>query len=147
MNDKQIFRTGISWWLVGFVGVVLGGTSILAAKDGAWVAVLINTPILLWFVHTLMNTYYTIENETLTITCGVFPKLRIPIREIIHIKETNNPLSSPAFSMDRLEIKYEKRKFVLISPKQKDAFIEILLRVHPKIEVKRKRSSTKITPP
>jgi hypothetical protein len=147
MNTKHIFRTGISWWLVGFVLLVLGATSILAAKDGAWLAVVINTPILLWFVHTLMNTYYTIEKETLTITCGVFPKLRIPIQEIIHVKETNNPFSSPAFSMDRLEIKYGKRKFVLISPKQKEAFINELLSAYPQIEVKRKRSSTKITPP
>lgn len=145
MQNK--FRSGISWWLAGFVIIVLGGASLLTLKDGTWIGFAINTPILIWFVHMLLNTYYTIEAETLIITCGIFSKLRIPIKDIHHIKETSNPLSSPALSMDRLEIKYEKRKFVLISPKHKNDFIDAMLAKNPQIEVKRSKKSSKITAP
>lgn len=137
MNNS--FRSGISWWLAGFVIFVLGGTSLLTLKEGTWVGFVINTPILIWFIHMLLNTYYTIEAETLIITCGIFPKLRIPIKDIHHIKETWNPLSSPALSMDRLEIKYAQRKFVLISPKHKNDFIDAMLTKNSQIEVKRSK--------
>lgn len=136
---NKSFRSGISWWLAGFVIVVLGGTSLLTLKEGTWVGFAINTPILIWFVHMLLNTYYSIEEETLLITCGIFKKLRIHIKDIHHIKETRNPLSSPALSMDRLEIKYGLRKFVLISPKHKNDFIDAMLAKNPQIEVKRNK--------
>ena len=145
MNKR--FRSGISWWLVGYVLVVLIGTTLLTLKEGTWVGFAINMPILVWFVHMLMNTYYTVEAKTLEITCGIFKKIRISIKDILHVKETRNPFSSPALSMDRLEIKYADRKFVLISPKEKNDFINTLLEKNPEIIIKRSKSLTKVAAP
>lgn len=47
-------------------------------------------------------------------------------------------MSSPAISLDRLEIVDHEHRPVLISPQQKEAFIEEIHRINPKITIKRK---------
>ena len=61
--------------------------------------------------------------------------MTIRIDQIRRITETNNPLSAPATSLDRLAISYNNGDTVLISPKDKSAFINDLVRVNSNIEV------------
>ena len=61
-------------------------------------------------------------------------KTTVTINSIRKIKETNNPISSPAASLDRIEVFYGKQS-VIISPKQKTEFINHLLSINPRIEV------------
>ncbi len=106
--------------------------------ENAWVGVLINLPVIIWLLHLYLSTYYVIRDNTLTIVCGVFYKQGILINEITKVRSTNNPLSSPALSMDRLEIQFTGKKTVMISPKDKRGFIEHLLSLNPSIEVRLK---------
>ncbi|TLP80170.1 PH domain-containing protein [Maribacter sp. ACAM166] len=57
------------------------------------------------------------------------------IDKIRKISETNNPLSAPAASLDRLEIVYDAYGTILISPKDKSGFIKHITQLNPKIEV------------
>jgi hypothetical protein len=57
------------------------------------------------------------------------------IQTIKEIKETRNPLSSPAASIDRLLIIYNRADKVMISPKDKEAFINHLKSINPNIKV------------
>ena len=50
-------------------------------------------------------------------------KWKIPVADIVGVTPSRNPLSSPALSMDRLNISYGKRKFILVSPEDKAGFI------------------------
>lgn len=59
---------------------------------------------------------------------------------IKNISETRNPISSPALSLDRLEIVYNRFDSVLISPADKIDFIAELLHRKPDIEVGLKNS-------
>jgi hypothetical protein len=61
--------------------------------------------------------------------------MKAEIQKITSVKRTRNPLSSPALSTDRLEIKYGKWDFVLISPKNEERFCEILLEKNPQIMI------------
>jgi hypothetical protein len=54
--------------------------------------------------------------------------MKVEIQKITSVKRTRNPLSSPALSTDRLEIKYGKWDFVLISPKNKERFVKFYWR-------------------
>jgi len=60
---------------------------------------------------------------------------KIPISSINTIKETDNIISSPAASLDRLEIFYGKYDSIIISPMDKNEFIQDLLKINPNIEV------------
>ena len=61
---------------------------------------------------------------------------RIDISKIRKIEKTNSILSSPALSLDRIAIKFNKFDEVYISPKEKQAFVDELLNVNPDIEIK-----------
>ncbi|WP_333694783.1 PH domain-containing protein [Flavobacterium sp.] len=73
---------------------------------------------------------YVIEGTMLKVW-GV----KIDIHSIKRIYKTNNPLSSPALSLDRIAIVYNTYDEVLISPKLKKEFVEELLKINPNIEV------------
>ena len=60
---------------------------------------------------------------------------RIEISKIKKIEKTNSILSSPALSLDRIAIKFNKFDEVYISPKEKQAFVDDLLKVNPDILV------------
>ncbi len=90
------------------------------------------------------TTYYAINENNLIVKCGFLFNKTIDINTIKKISETNNPLSSPATSIDRLEITYGKYDSVIISQKQKQDFINDIITLNPNIEVKfkKKRNQT-----
>lgn len=85
------------------------------------------------FVIALMTTTrYKIDGKLLRIYVLVFPYKPIDITTITAIKETNNPLSAPATSIDRLGITHPKG-YMLVSPKNKLEFIAALQQINPGI--------------
>lgn len=128
-----MYRSEIDTWIlvVFIVSVVvsIGAGALvvsLVSSAKAWIlAVLIAAPgsiLPIWLVAT---TYYKIEADHLFISCGPVEK-RVPLSEITGITPTNNPLSSPALSLDRLRIDYGQGQSVMISPRDKDGFIRDL---------------------
>ena len=83
-----------------------------------------------WIFHT---TYYVVERDELLIRSAMF-RWRIPIGRIESIEPTNNPLSSPALSLDRLDIRYGG-KSILVSPEDREGFMAALMAVNPRISV------------
>ncbi|SEL81243.1 PH domain-containing protein [Parapedobacter koreensis] len=104
-----------------------------------WLVVAILLPVMCFIVHMFLTTCYTIENKVLRIKCGFLYDSQIDVFAIRKIEETNNPLSSPATSLDRLEISYNDYDSVIISPKKKVEFINDLKSINPGIEVKFKK--------
>ncbi|WP_180994200.1 PH domain-containing protein [Bacillus sp. Marseille-P3661] len=74
----------------------------------------------LWF-----TTYYIIDEDNLVIKYGPFKKT-VPLKSIKSVRKTMNPLSSPALSLKRLEIVYGQFNSVLISPLDRERFMDIL---------------------
>lgn len=72
---------------------------------------------------------YEISGSTLEIRSGLLLRFTIPLSSITRVSPTNNPLSSPAWSLDRLQIDYLKNgkpKVIMVSPKDKDGFLREL---------------------
>lgn len=100
--------------------------------DKKWMATIVILIVIMFISYLFFNIRYKIENENLSISRG----FNIDIKTIRKISETYNPISSPAASIDRLEIMYNKYDTVLVSPKDKKGFINSLLEINPNIEVK-----------
>ncbi|WP_445509581.1 PH domain-containing protein [Rossellomorea marisflavi] len=77
---------------------------------------------MLWVCFT---TYYLLSDTHLIIRYGPFKKT-IPLDSITSVKKMSNPISSPALSLKRIEILYDRYDMVLISPKDRDEFIMVL---------------------
>ncbi len=103
--------------------------------EKSWLGVFIMLVTISFIVYTFLSINYKIEKENLNIKCTFLINENIAIKSIRKITETYNPLSSPAASIDRIEIFYNKFDSVLISPKKKKAFIEDLLKINSNIEV------------
>jgi hypothetical protein len=122
--------------IVLFLGTILFLTLI---KEPSWIGIVILLPAILLLVHIFLTTNYTIESNELAIKCGFLFNRTIDIKAIKKITETNNPISSPATSLNRLEITYGKSGSIIISPKQKTEFIQHIKRLNPSVEVKLKK--------
>ena len=72
-----------------------------------------------------VGTHYTFVRDELIVRSGPF-RWRIPLRDIKSVTPTRDMLSSPALSLDRLRIDYGKGRAVLVSPVDKDAFLQAI---------------------
>lgn len=137
---KNIYKSKIGLEFVIPLILVFGTVLTLPiSQEPSWIGIVILLPVILFVVHLFMTTEYTIDSDKLTIKCGFLYNKTIDIKAIEKITETNNPLSSPATSLDRLEINYGKFDSVMISPKQKTEFINDIKGLNPNVEVKYKK--------
>jgi hypothetical protein len=127
----RIYKSKIDWWLVLVILGVFGYPIIDGILSEEYLVSLLFSVVLLVFYFLSKTIQYKIEDENLVIW-----KTKIKIQSIRKIYKTRNPLSSPAMSLDRIAIVYNKFDEVLISPKEREEFIAELLKINPNIEVK-----------
>jgi hypothetical protein len=122
-----------SWLLIVLVGAaaIMVVSVISVAVTESLSSALLMSPVLLitaglplWL---LRSTYYVLDETELKIHSGPF-RWRVRLGDIRNVAPTRNPLSSPALSLDRLRIDYGKRKSIMISPEDREAFLADLER-------------------
>ncbi|MGY6553576.1 MAG: PH domain-containing protein [Wenzhouxiangella sp.] len=121
----------------GWIAAVLIGTALIGlwatiyatALGGliGWLiavpAVLIPATILpLWM---LWHTVYRLESEHLVAVSGPF-RWRVAYRNIRSVKRRRELISGPALSLDRLVIEYAPMGWLIISPRDPEAFTRAL---------------------
>lgn len=129
------FKSKIGLEIILFIAIVLGTTSIIMIINCVCVGLAINLIGVGFASYMFMSTYYIINGNDLIVKCGFMINITVKIDRIKKIVETNNPLSSPAASLDRLAIYYNDTDSVMISPKDKIIFINHLIATNSKIEV------------
>jgi hypothetical protein len=126
----KIYRSKIDWWLM----LIVYGVFVYPIVDGIrmkhYELSLIFAGIVGLISFLFYTTRYKIEGENVVIW-----RTKIHIHSIRKVYKTRNPLSSPALSLDRIAIVYNKFDEVLISPVERDDFIQELLKINPNIEV------------
>lgn len=131
----KVYKSKIDLWLVLFLGGILGTVTILLFIMKSWPGVLVLLLTSGFIIHLFRTTYYQIEAGQLRIRSGFIYNKIIPITSIRSIRKSNNLLSSPALSFDRIEIKYDQYGWLLISPREQTEFIAELQKVNPQIDV------------
>ena len=133
---KQKFKSKIgpviTLLIVGIFTIVV---SIASLSGHGWNMLGILSPVILFIAPIFFATSYTIIGNNLEIRCGFFYYKKIAIAKIYKIRSSRSWQSSPAVSLDRLELFYDKYDSVLISPKDKQRFINELLKIEPTIDV------------
>ena len=82
------------------------------------------------------RSYVELDNSSLTAVLGL-QKCRIEYRDIISLKETNDPIASFGLSIDRIGIE-SRTGYVLLSVKEKEKFMAELKRRNSEIVIKSK---------
>ncbi|MDE7380642.1 MAG: PH domain-containing protein [Muribaculaceae bacterium] len=83
----------------------------------------------------LLHTDYTINGEQLHIRCGYLFRMNLPISKITEITHKSTILSSPALSAKRIGLRYGKKNWIYISPKDQENFISDLKNINPDITI------------
>lgn len=132
MSVDRTFKSKIDAWLV----VLVVGAAVLPVAAGLWLlmhgqvgGVLL---LLMWGVVTSVVVAalsfplrYTLRADHLHIQSG-WLKWEVPYRTLVRAVSSRNPLSAPAWSLDRLRLDYAAGGFILISPDDRAAFMQEL---------------------
>lgn len=139
MAINKRYKSKYDWWLVAIL-VMSVAIIIWAVFYGfSWVLIICMIPSFaaLWLVaDCFFNAYYEIDGSILRIKFGALINTKIDIMTIKSILPRKTMLSSPAWSMDRLEIKYGKYGSIVISPSDKIGFLQDCLNLNPSIITK-----------
>ena len=115
------YPTKFDWWLVlslMLVPISAIVTCIVINDPSVWLG---SAVVVVFLAALCFPCNYTLDATELIIRAG-FMKMRVPYTDITRVEPTRNPISSPAFSLDRLAI-YYRGKMVMISPVRKDEFV------------------------
>ncbi len=136
-SKKDWWLTLIVWGAMVF-GIGSGAYAIFEGKtNGIDTLITFSLSVLLpiFILWMWLTTVYVIGESHLIIRFGPFKKT-IPLDTIKSVKKTMNPLSSPALSLKRLEIRYgQYDSFVLISPQNRDEFMMVLSKRCPHAKI------------
>lgn len=138
------FPSKKDWWLTVIVwgamlfSIIGGSRELLAGDLGTsemlpFILFSVILPIFILWIW--LTTFYVLDENNLIIKYGPFKKT-VPLNMITSVKKTMNPLSSPALSLKRLEIAYGQYNIALISPKNRDEFMDILRKRCPQAQIK-----------
>jgi hypothetical protein len=129
------FYSKIGMEVVVPIGLIIGFTSAIMIVQKVWAGLAIHLLVILFIVHLITTTFYQLEGKSLRIKSGFIINKLIAIESIRKIQKSNSLFSSPAASLDRLEIFYNKYDSILISPKDKHKFLAELQKINPAIEI------------
>lgn len=131
-KESQVtrYKSKIDNWLVVILVATMAVCMISAAPllfTGSIVHTFISIFILTFGsglpLSILLATWYDVDDHRILIRSGPF-KWSIPIAEIKALTPSRSLISGPALSTDRVRIDYGKWNSVLVSPKDKAAFIQ-----------------------
>jgi hypothetical protein len=132
--ESVVFRSKLDTWLAAVIAVpavvALGIAATLLVSDmpARWpIALLLGALGGVLPLYVIGATRYTVGDGEIRIVSGPF-RWRVALRDIRTVRPTRNPLSSPALSLDRLRIEYGASKWVMVSPRDQDAFVRALRR-------------------
>ena len=140
-STEKTYPAKVSFGLVVFIFLIFFGPLVpdivKGGINGETLRITLFLSIVFVFIlHLFFNTRYTIDGEKLKIQCGIFSYKPIDIDQIKTISKTQNIISSPAPSFDRIIIKYGKHSEMIVSPKDKIQFAKDLVAINPLIKNK-----------
>jgi hypothetical protein len=138
MENNRIYKSKVDLWL--FLIVIIGCVFLTGAAIQSFLSEGLNHPATLtllissvFYMAVMFGLAYPVSYEItqseLIIRSGL-TRSSIELSSIETVKPSRNPLSSPAWSLDRLRIDYRKKDkltFLLISPEERSAFLNELV--------------------
>ena len=131
-GQRHTFRTKVDWWywLLCYAMPTFG---LFSFGWDSWFGSFMLWALTIYMFSLTFLTRYVIEGESLSVFYGFFMKRRIPVSTISSVRSTRSPLASPALSLHRLSINYNKYDEILVSPKDQEAFVAMLKALNPHI--------------
>lgn len=130
------YRSKVDGWLVPLLGVppvASVAVTILLLRVGTPAESLVGfgsmLAVVALYVGLVFPMKYGMDDEFLHVRFGLCRR-RIRLADITDVRPTNNPLSSPALSLDRLQVRFGSGLWgaLMISPAERGEFLDELAR-------------------
>ena len=130
---RAFFVSKVDAWIsgiavaAGFTCLSIAALMALFSTSTAEMAVLAGIVLLTLVlpIWLLLDTNYTVTGEELRIRSGPF-RWRIALSEVRQVSPSRSWMSSPALSLDRIRVQYGTARSVLVSPREKQRFVDCL---------------------
>ena len=128
---NRIFYSKVDWWYYVLIAV-MGGWMVYLFWIKEIIVAFIFMAITSFMIRMLTSIRYIVtSDDMLVIEYGLqfLKPVRIPLSDIVRIERKFNPISSPALSLDRIEVYFRKDKLVVsvcISPKNREDMVRML---------------------
>lgn len=137
---KKIYKSKVAKWYVWFcIGMTIALIgSVYLCYTSTWILLIdiaFSGICLIMMYDMLLHTDYTINEEKLHIRCGMLFRMDLPISKITEITHKSSILSSPALSAKRIGLRYGKKNWVYVSPKNQEEFITTLTSINPEMKI------------
>ncbi len=139
--ENRVFKSKVDTWLI----IVMAASTLLVAgacfsiDNADLLAYIINivlVAVMVFAFVAIFNIRYEVSEGVLLVRTFILLSYTIPVADIREIRASSSWLASPAASLDRLEIRYSKRRTILLSPADKQGFVDCLTGVNPNIVCK-----------
>lgn len=120
----KIYRSRISLILVAVIVLVCYCPLLLMPADGMIPYIVVATITLAFVLMLFLGIKYVIDGDMLKVYYFWGIHEDIKISSITKIERSRCILSSPAASLDRLAIHYNKYDVIYISPRRQEEFLE-----------------------
>jgi len=135
------FESKVDTWLVAVlvasfalpVGLAVWHVTSSGLDRQAIALLLAVVPSALLVGFVFKNTYYVVTDEAIVANC-LFRRT-VPLASVRSLRPTRNPISSPALSLDRIEIVSDSSGSLLVSPKDRHAFVNAIVTRAPQTAV------------
>ena len=128
---NRIFYSKVDWWYYVLIAV-MGGWMVYLFWIKEIIVAFIFMAITSFMIRMLTSMRYIVTSDDMLVIEYGFQFLkpvRIPLSDIVRIERKFNPISSPALSLDRIEVYFRKGKLVVsvcISPKNREDMVRML---------------------
>lgn len=129
----KVYRSRISLTLVAFMLLVCYGPFLFIPEEGMMPTFVAVTIVVVCVLLCFCGIKYVIDGDVLKIYSFWGIHEDIKISSITKIERSRCPLSSPAASLDRLAIRYNKNDVIYISPRREEEFLEDIKRLSTRI--------------
>ncbi len=135
----RVFKSKVGYELLIPITLIFAAIPIWAVVDGAPVEAIVTLSLILiatyaFVLYVLLGITYVITDDGYLIAKSRFVKYEpVAIDSITRIVKTQNPISAPASSLDRIEIFYSEHCSIIISPKDKIGLVDALKKINPSI--------------
>lgn len=126
------FRSKVDVWLAVVIVGIFPAIGTIFMRSGSSAAFW--SQLAMWAVPGVIllgwlywSTTYALDGSELVVRSSGLT-WRVPLRDIRTIAPTHNPLSSPALSLHRLRIEYGPLRSIMVSPADRERFLEELER-------------------
>jgi hypothetical protein len=133
--NQSTYPSAISWGIWIPVYALILGQGIFFSQEMNPLFIIFHFALAVLIYFFVVRIKYTLDDQHLRIYMGPFLYRSIEIQSIRKMEKSNNPLSSPAASLRRIAIHYNKWGYVLISPRDRESFMEEVWKRKAQLEI------------